>query len=181
MPSAPTSSRGPANVIWIANNRFSFSTMVGRMTGDGVENDVENEVAERLRTAGQRYTTGRRRVVEVLRQGAGPMTITDILAADARLAQSSVYRNLVILEQVGAVARIVTRDDYARYELAEDLTEHHHHLICSTCGGVEDFALGAKAETNLDRALEQAARRLGFAPDTHRLDLIGTCAQCHQG
>ena len=49
------------------------------------------------------------------------------------------YRNLVVLEQAGVVRRVTSTDDFARYELAEDLTEHHHHLICSSCGTVDDF------------------------------------------
>ena len=140
--------------------------------------EVDDEVAALLRKADQRYTTGRRRLVAVLQTGDGPLTITQILAADRSLAQSSVYRNLTILEEVGAVTRIVTRDDFARYELAEHLTEHHHHLICSNCGDVADFSLDSRAEASLDRALERAAERVGFDVDTHRLDLLGTCADC---
>ena len=142
------------------------------------EIDLDDEVAALLRRADQRYTTGRRRLVAALQAGDGPLTITQILAEDDTLAQSSVYRNLTILEEVGAVTRIVTRDDFARYELAEHLTGHHHHLICSSCGDVADFALDTRAETSLDRALQRAAERVGFEVDTHRLDLLGTCADC---
>jgi len=131
-----------------------------------------------LRTADQRYTTGRRRLVEVLQSGGGPLTITQILAVDNSLAQSSVYRNLTILEEVGAVTRIVTRDDFARYELAEHLTEHHHHLICSTCGDVVDFSLNNKAEAALEKALSSAAIEAGFTVEGHQLDLLGVCADC---
>ena len=142
------------------------------------EIDLDDEVAALLRRADQRYTTGRRRLVAALQAGDGPLTITQILAEDDTLAQSSVYRNLAILEEVGAVSRIATRDDFARYELAEDLTGHHHHLICSTCGDVADFALSSRFEANLDRALNQAAEVVGFSVEAHRLDLLGTCAEC---
>lgn len=142
------------------------------------QTDVDAEVAALLRRGGQRYTTGRRAVVAALQSGDGPLTINQILEVDGRLAQSSVYRNLTILEEVGAVTRIVTRDDFARYELAERLTEHHHHLICTNCGDVADFALDPRTESRLDRALQHAADRAGFAPDNHRLDLLGTCGSC---
>lgn len=142
------------------------------------ELELDNEVAALLRSADQRYTTGRRRLVEVLQSGGGPLTITQILEVDDSLAQSSVYRNLTILEEVGAVARIVTRDDFARYELAEHLTEHHHHLICSTCGDVVDFALNGKAEAALEKALSSAAHEAGFTVEGHQLDLLGVCAGC---
>jgi Fe2+ or Zn2+ uptake regulation protein len=142
------------------------------------ELELDNEVAALLRTADQRYTTGRRRLVGVLQTGGGPLTITQILAIDDSLAQSSVYRNLTILEEVGAVSRIVTRDDFARYELAEHLTEHHHHLICSTCGDVVDFSLSGEAEEALEKALGSAARKAGFTVEGHQLDLLGVCAGC---
>lgn len=139
---------------------------------------TDDEVAALLRSADQRYTSGRKRIVAALRDGDGPMTIPQILDADRSLAQSSVYRNLVVLEEVGAVTRIVTRDDFARYELAEDLTEHHHHLICTTCGQVSDFALTPAVEADLDKALRSVARRTDFSVEGHRLDLVGVCADC---
>ena len=144
------------------------------MTTDPLDDDV----AERLRAVGQRYTSGRRQLIQALRAGEGPMTIPQILGASARLAQSSVYRNLAILEEVGAVTRIVTHDDFARFELAEDLTEHHHHLICSSCGDVSDFALLPRVEAQLERALTGVAEGAGFSVEGHRLDLVGRCTAC---
>lgn len=144
------------------------------MTGE-----FDDEVSALLLSADQRYTRGRRRLVAVLLAAEAPLTITQILEADRTLAQSSVYRNLTILEDVGAVTRIVTRDDFARYELAEHLTQHHHHhLICSACGDVADFALDSRTEANLEKALNRAAKAAGFDPDAHRLDLLGTCEAC---
>jgi Fe2+ or Zn2+ uptake regulation protein len=140
--------------------------------------EVDDEVATLLQRADQRYTTGRRRVVAALQEGDGPLTITQILAQDTELSQSSVYRNLTILEEVGAVTRIVTGDDFSRYELAEHLTEHHHHLICSDCGDVIDFSLDESVEKSLDAALHRAAEVAGFTVQAHRLDLLGTCGSC---
>ncbi len=146
------------------------------MTADS---PIHDEVAVLLRRADQRYTTGRRRLVDALLAGGGPLTISQILDLDDRLAQSSVYRNLVILEQVEAVTRIVTRDDYARYELTERLTDdHHHHLICTSCGDVADFSLTTQTESSLDDALRRVAKKAGFAVEAHRLDLVGVCASC---
>ena len=140
---------------------------------------LHDDVADLLRAGDHRYTTGRRRVVTTLLEAAAPVTIPEILDRDDALALSSVYRNLSILEEVGAVTRIVTHDDHARYELAEELTDHHHHhLICSECGSVADFELDTDVESTLGRALRRAARSADFRADAHRLDLVGTCAAC---
>ena len=138
-----------------------------------------DDVAALLRAADHRYSTGRRNVVAALHAAAAPVTIPQILELDESLAQSSVYRNLAILEEVGAVSKIVTHDDHARYELAEQLTNHHHHhLICTNCGMVSDFELPEQIEQTLDDALRRTGRTAQFRIDDHRLDLIGVCDTC---
>ena len=69
-------------------------------------------------------------------------------------------------------------DEFSRYELAEDLTEHHHHLVCVSCGSVEDFTVPPAVERSLDRVIGQVTAGTRFTPQTHRLDLLGTCGEC---
>jgi Fur family transcriptional regulator, ferric uptake regulator len=141
--------------------------------------DVHATATARLRADGQRYTTGRRALVAALAAAERPLTIPQLLDTGDGLAQSSVYRNLAVLERAAVVHRIVTADDFARYELAEDLTEHHHHhLICARCGDVADFTLPGALEDELDAAAAKVARRTGFSVDRHQLDLVGTCPTC---
>ncbi len=140
--------------------------------------DVHATALARLRADRQRYTGGRRAIVDELARTPRPLTIPELLAARADLAQSSVYRNLSVLERAGVVRRLLTHDDFARYELAEDLTEHHHHLICDRCGRVEDFVVPGGLEADLDRSLSKVASRHGFTHSSHRVDLVGTCALC---
>jgi Fur family transcriptional regulator, ferric uptake regulator len=140
--------------------------------------DLHATAADRLRHDGQRYTTQRRALVALLVEVDQPLTIPQLLERQPGLAQSSAYRNLAVLERAGVVHRIVTSDEFARYELAEDLTHHHHHLICSSCGEVTDFEVSSTVEHELEVALARVARRTGFQVRTHRLDLLGTCATC---
>jgi Fe2+ or Zn2+ uptake regulation protein len=136
-------------------------------------------VTTRLRQLGQRATANRIALVDVLAAAARPMTIPDVLASRRDFAQSSVYRNLVVLEQAGVVHRIVTNDEYARFELAEDLTgNHHHHLICSICGAVEDVPASAGLERSLHDAVAEIRRATGFHTEAHRIDLVGRCRDC---
>lgn len=138
-----------------------------------------HELAEaRLEGASQRYTDQRRRLVQLLRSAGNPLSIPEMLRVRRGLKQSSVYRNLAVLERAGVVRRVLTDEDFGRYELTEDLTGHHHHLMCSSCGKVEDVQIGSELERTLDRSLDRLARRAGFADVDHRLDLIGTCGDC---
>ncbi len=140
--------------------------------------DLHATAAARLRADGQRYTPGRRTLVDLLAEVDQPLTIPQLLDHRRDVAQSSAYRNLAVLERAGVVHRIVTSDEFARYELAEDLTEHHHHLICSSCGEVADFTVPGTLEHELESVLAKAARRAGFQSTGHRLDVVGTCASC---
>ena len=139
---------------------------------------LAHEVATRLAGVGQRLTGTRRAIVEALATAEKPLSIPEILDADTSLAQSSVYRNLSVLENAGAVTRVVTTDEWARFELSEELTGHHHHLVCSRCGAVDDVRIPDDVESDLDRALGILAARAGFELQHHRLDLVGVCSKC---
>lgn len=140
--------------------------------------DVHEAVETRLRGVGQRYTGKRRALVQALLRAGNPVPIPDLTDARNGLPQSSVYRNLAVLEQAGAVHRVTTGEEFARYELAEDLTEHHHHLVCRSCGRVEDVTVPPGFERQMARTLADVSDRTGFSAVSHRLDLIGTCRRC---
>ena len=157
------------------------ATLDGVSDGPGHDHEQEElhtTVSHRLRAAGLRYTRSRRQVVDVLAAADRPLTIPDILGQADALAQSSAYRNLTELIDAGVVYRIVAGDEYSHFELAEDLTHHHHHLVCTRCGRVEDFVASDELEQRLHGALDDAAHTSGFTIEHHRLDLVGTCADC---
>lgn len=140
--------------------------------------DIHALVHERLRDADLLYTKGRRELVELLAGLARPATMYELLDMRPKLTQSSMYRNMVDLEAVGVVQRVPGTDDRMRYELAEDLIGHHHHLICTKCGAVDDFVVPTRTERALETALEKALTTTGFTPTGHRLDVLGLCAAC---
>ncbi|MDG2023369.1 MAG: Fur family transcriptional regulator [Actinomycetota bacterium] len=139
---------------------------------------VDEKVASLLQQMGHRYSTVRRRLVSVLRTAGKPLTSSQITDSDDSLVQSSVYRNLNVLEEAGAVTRITTNDEFTRYELAERITEHHHHIICTRCGDIADFSLPSSVEKSLNLSLRKAANKVSFNIDNHRLDALGTCVSC---
>jgi Fe2+ or Zn2+ uptake regulation protein len=142
------------------------------------EQDLHDAVSERLKANDQRYTRGRRALVDVLASSDGPLTIVEITKRDSSLALSSAYRNLVVLEEAGVVDRIVTSDEFARFELGSSLGHHHHHLVCTGCGEVRDFTIPEQLEAELERTLRRIAKRNNYEADVHRLDLVGLCPEC---
>ncbi len=140
--------------------------------------EVHATAASYLRRTRQRYTPGRRALVACLLRAAGPVTIPELVELGATQSQSSLYRNLAILEQCGVVRRVAAVDDVARYELDEALTGHHHHLVCHVCGDVQDVVLSPSVERALGAAADQARDQRRFEVDSHRIELVGTCQNC---
>ena len=139
---------------------------------------VHEQVGLLLLRCDQRYTRLRRALVETLGGAGRPLTIPEILQTNPGLSQSSAYRNITVLLEAGAARRVAGTDDHGRFELAEDLAGHHHHLVCSSCGKVSDV----RSSPRLERALADAARAAADEDDfdvvEHRFDLVGLCADC---
>jgi Fe2+ or Zn2+ uptake regulation protein len=145
---------------------------------DGRPGELHGVVERRLRHADQRYTAGRRAIISLLASAGHPVSIGDIADQLPGLPRSSAYRHLTDLETLGLVRRVAAGDEFTRFELAEDLTEHHHHLLCTNCGKVTDVTLPPRFEQDMATAISQLARAEGFQPNSHRLDILGTCTDC---
>ncbi|HEX8803741.1 MAG TPA: Fur family transcriptional regulator [Acidimicrobiales bacterium] len=141
---------------------------------------LHDEVGVRLAANGQRYTSGRRAIVDVLSAAGRPFTVPEITrSTGARgLPQSSAYRNLTILVDTGIVRRVPGGGGHDRFELAEDLAGHHHHLLCTDCGVVTDVSATPRLERALAEAARAASAESGFEVVGHRIDLVGRCRSC---
>ena len=144
-----------------------------------MDDDTHATIRELLRRARQRYTLGRRQLVEMLLEVDRPVTIPELLELGARQSQSSLYRNLAVMEQAGAVRRLASVDDVARYELDEELTGHHHHLVCSICGRIDDIVLDEAFEKQLHKAVGRTSEASGYELSAHHLEMVGACPDCH--
>ncbi len=90
------------------------------------------------------------------------------------LSVAHVRRTLRLLCDLGIATRMEAGDRVV-YEHIH-LGEHHDHLICLRCGKIHEFS----DDQIEDRQLQQA-RRLGFHPLFHRLEIRGICAACAGG
>ena len=130
-----------------------------------------------LRAAGLRRGGARRAVVEYLDDQdccRSAQEIHEGIAADGgAVGVASVYRALDTLAELRLVQRVDAGDGIARFEPARTDDHHHHHLVCDDCGKVEPFD-----GVPLERALERAAGKLGYALDQHDVVLRGACEDC---
>jgi Fur family ferric uptake transcriptional regulator len=86
---------------------------------------------------------------------------------------ASVYRVLELLTSEGLVQRIELGSGIARYEPVHGGGDHHHHLVCDSCGKVEAFE-----DPALERALHRVEEGSGFAVAAHDVVLHGACGNC---
>lgn len=130
-------------------------------------------LAEQLRAAGLKATTQRRAVLDTLAASKTPRTAASLLTELGSIAdQATLYRCLESFVSAGIVAQIDFRHGHAHYELVRN---HHHHIVCSSCGIIEDVD-----ECVLDTHMHALAKRskLFTSPLDHSLEFFGTCTQC---
>ena len=139
---------------------------------------ADDQVRQRLGEAGVRYTPHRRTVVEALAAAEGPRSAAELLDdLRGRIPMSSLYRSLAVLEEAGVLTPHLGARDVIRYELAEWISGHHHHLVCIDCGSVEDVAVSDPVESKV-RGLVASIAGAGFTPTGHTLEIEGRCAVC---
>src|ERR1035438_3015139 len=95
-----------------------------------IARSVHEAVSLRLAGVDQRYTHLRKVLVETLAAAGRPLTIPEIVASAPELPQSSAYRNMTALIDVGVVRRVAGADDHGRFELTEELRSEEHHFVC---------------------------------------------------
>ena len=146
---------------------------------DSPADRVEQAVAARLRSHDVRFTTTRRLVVRTLAGARGPLAAGELHQALPRAVPlSSLYRTLAVLEESLVLAKQHDDLGMGRYELAEWLTGHHHHLVCESCGEVRDVTVSPETEQTITALVSRLASRAGYRATGHRIDIQGTCRAC---
>jgi Fur family transcriptional regulator, ferric uptake regulator len=84
---------------------------------------------------------------------------------------STVYRNLQTLADDDVIDTLRNEDGEVLYRQCGPL--HHHHLVCRSCGKVEEIK-GPAVERWADRAAEEH----GFTDVSHTVEIFGLCPAC---
>lgn len=133
--------------------------------------------AERVCAARKaRLTAIRRRVLEIVWEGHGPLGAYDILeklsTERRRTAPPTVYRALDFLSEHGLVHRIESSNAFIG--CAQPGEAHRaHFLLCAECGEAAELD-----DPSLRDALAGVARRAGFAVERETVELKGLCSKC---
>jgi Fur family ferric uptake transcriptional regulator len=132
-----------------------------------------------LKSIGLKATVPRLKVLEIFQRNTAERGIRHMSAEDvykALIAENldvglaTVYRVLTQFEQAGLLARSHFEQGRAVFELNEG--SHHDHLVCLTCGKVEEFV-----DTEIEQRQHKIAEQHGFQLQDHALALYGICAK----
>jgi Fur family ferric uptake transcriptional regulator len=141
--------------------------------------NLDREVEQRLGDHDARYTRGRRVVVSALAASDGPRSAAELhREIGPAVPLSSLYRSLTVLEEAGVVMPHHGARSLTRYELAEWLAGHHHHLVCVACGLVEDIEIPRRHESRVKSLVAELSERASFTPLNHALEIEGRCSRC---
>ena len=142
--------------------------------------ELETHATESLSLNDSRLTNTRKSILSLLKNSSRPLTVVDISKAHPEIAQSSLYRNLQLMENADLIHRFVTDNEFAYYELSEALLGHHHHLRCESCGEVIDIELTSDVEDALKKLEKKLAKKYSYKEIDHHLDFVGLCEKCNK-
>jgi Fur family transcriptional regulator, ferric uptake regulator len=144
-----------------------------------VTTSLDRDVEGQLRRHGIRYTKGRRAVIRTIAAANGPRSAAELHSALAdKVPLSSLYRSLTVLEEAGVVVPHHGAGGVTRFEMAEWLSGHHHHLVCTECGAVEDIEIPKAHERRLRDLIADVSEAASFAATDHSLEIEGRCSRC---
>jgi len=120
-----------------------------------------------------RLTRQRQAVLDVIGAERAAFTAVDVYDAarvqEPNLGLATVYRTIDLLRRTGSIRPLAGagRPAYVRCHPG-----HHHHLVCVSCGSVQETELCTAPPA------EELQRRYGFAAEAHEVDYYGVCARC---
>ncbi|VEG26535.1 Fur family transcriptional regulator [Actinomyces howellii] len=93
-------------------------------------------------------------------------------AEGTRVGLATVYRNLTALAEAGDVDQVRNAEGETLYRACER-PEHHHHIVCRSCGHTVEVAGGA-----LEAWISSVSAEHGFTSMEHTAEFFGLCASC---
>ena len=128
---------------------------------------------DELKSSGLKATLPRIKILEVFqRPPRRHMTAEDVykvlIGEGSDIGLATVYRVLMQFEQAGLLSRSNFESGKSVFELNEG--QHHDHLVCLTCGRVEEFV-----DDQIERCQRNIAASRGFELQEHSLALYAKC------
>ncbi len=131
--------------------------------------------SDNLRTMGLKATAPRLRILELFEKSAvrhlsAEDVYRQLMTEGIDVGLATVYRVLTQFEQAGLLQRHHFESGKAVFELND--SAHHDHLVCMTCGRVEEFY-----DEEIEKRQVKIAKQRGFTIRAHSLYLYADCTK----
>jgi Fur family peroxide stress response transcriptional regulator len=132
-------------------------------------------IIQKLRDNGHKITPQRMAIVKILAHSEGHPSVENIHGQIKRdfptMSLATVYRNIVLIKELGEVLELGFPDGSNRYDGNKPYP--HPHVICIKCKKIVDPDLDS-----LDEMKKEVATGTNFKILHHRLDFFGLCSNC---
>lgn len=133
---------------------------------------------EYIRTTGLKTTSQRRLILDTFLGTEKHVSVEDLYRMinrhRRRVGYATVHRTMKLIAECGLAREVVFNDGISRFEHNIE-GHHHHHLVCTECQKVIEFA-----SRELDAAEEAVLRKYGFTPQLHSYKIFGICRECRR-
>jgi Fur family ferric uptake transcriptional regulator len=129
-------------------------------------------IIRRLAALGHRTTPSRVAVIAAVLAQGGHFSVDDILRTARNVGRATVFRTMRLLTDLDILCRVLLEDGSLHYRVSRR-GDHHHHLVCVSCGNVrelEDCAVGG--------LVRDLAAATDYDIQGHWLEFYGRCASC---
>ena len=137
----------------------------------------QHNCKDELQEVSLKATPARIAVMKFLESVDQPVDVNSILdylkKEDIDTNPATVFRMMNDFLQKGITKQIQFQEGKARYELSNK--RHHHHLICTNCGKVEEV------EGDFLKSMEDKIYKdKKFKVKNHALEFFGICEDCQK-
>ncbi|SHG87443.1 Fur family transcriptional regulator, ferric uptake regulator [Thermosyntropha lipolytica DSM 11003] len=140
---------------------------------------MDKKITEKLKENNYKLTEQREAVLEVMLDNRGKHLSAEEVLQEAKqkmpnIGIATVYRTLEKLASMDILYKTMFEGGKFRYELSDEDTHQHHHIVCLKCGHIYEF------EEDLLNELESRLEARGFEIVDHELKFYGYCPECRE-
>lgn len=138
-----------------------------------------NQIMLKVKAKGYKLTPQRRATLDVILQNkekhlSAEEVFLEVKKLCPEIGLATVYRTILLLEEIQILQRHNFNDGRNRYELTNpEEDHHHHHLICNRCGKVIEVE-----EDLLDNLENKIRKKYCFHIEDHKVQFMGYCLAC---
>jgi Fur family ferric uptake transcriptional regulator/Fur family peroxide stress response transcriptional regulator len=93
----------------------------------------------------------------------------DVRELHPTLSLATIYKNIILMQQNGVTIEVPINGEKSKYELKKN---DHIHLICQSCGDIQDREIPKKTQETLEIS--------DFKLNSSQINLYGLCKKCQK-